>query len=38
MTVSTSTCKLYQSNGTEIPITCDSSTDNQNVTATMTGW
>lgn len=38
MTVSTSTCFLTQSNGTSIPVTCSSSTDNLNVTAAMTGW
>lgn len=38
LTVSTATCLLYFSNGTEIPVTCSSSTDNLNVTAVMTGW
>jgi len=38
MTVSTSTCFLYQSNGTQIPVSCASSTDNLNVTVSMSGW
>ena len=38
MAVSTSTCFLYFNNGTEIPVTCSSSTDNLNVTVAMTGW
>ena len=38
MTVSTSTCFLYLSNGTQIPVTCSSSTDNLNLTVAMTGW
>lgn len=38
MTVATSKCFLYDSNGTEIVVTCSSSTDNKNVTVTMTGW
>jgi hypothetical protein len=37
MTVSTNVCYLY-SNGTSIPVTCSSSTDNKNVTVAMTGW
>ena len=38
MTVATSTCSLAAANGTDIPVTCSSSTDNLNVTAAMTGW
>lgn len=38
MTISTSTCFLYFDNTTAIPVTCSSSTDNKNVTITMTGW
>lgn len=38
MTVATSTCFLYRSNGTAIPVTCSSSTDNLNLTVVMTGW
>jgi len=38
LTVATSTCSLTASNGTVIPVTCSSSTDNKNVTATLTGF
>ena len=38
MTVATDTCFLYFINGIQIPVTCTSSTDNLNVTVTMTGW
>jgi hypothetical protein len=38
LTVATSTCKLYLFNGTAIPVTCASSTDNKNVTITLTGF
>jgi hypothetical protein len=37
MTVSTDMCYLYGLNGL-IPSTCNSSTDNTNLTVTMTGW
>lgn len=38
MTVATNMCYLYYSNGTSIPVTCTSSSNNQNVTIAMTGW
>ena len=38
MTVSTNMCYLYRANGTLIPSTCSSSSDNKNLTVTMTGW
>jgi len=38
MTVATNICYLYQSNGTSIPVTCSSSSDNKNVTVSMSGW
>jgi hypothetical protein len=37
MTVATSTCFLTSSNGTSIPVSCSSSSDNTNVTATLLG-
>ena len=38
MTVATNVCYFYYSNGTSIPVTCTSSSDNKNVTVAMTGW
>jgi hypothetical protein len=38
MTVATSTCYLFLTNSTNIPITCSSSTDNRNVTISMSGF
>lgn len=38
LTVATSTCFLYFINGTAISVTCESSSDNKNVTVTMNGW
>lgn len=38
MTVSTNICYLYVANGTAIPVTCTSSSDNKNVTVAITGW
>lgn len=37
LTVSTSICYLTASNGTSIPVSCSSSSDNLNVTATLLG-
>ncbi len=37
LTVATNTCYLTSSNGTSIPVTCSSSTDNLNVTASLSG-
>jgi hypothetical protein len=38
MTVATNICYLSLSNGTSIPVTCSSSSDNKNVTVSMSGW
>jgi hypothetical protein len=38
LTVSTATCALYFGNGTQIPVVCASSSDNQNLTVNLTGW
>lgn len=38
MTVATNLCYLTMTNGTSIPVTCSSSSDNKNVTVIMTGW
>lgn len=38
MTVATNMCYLYLANSTSIPVTCVSSSDNKNVTVSLTGW
>ena len=38
MTIATKLCYLSMLNGTSIPVTCSSSSDNKNVTISMTGW
>jgi hypothetical protein len=38
MTVATSVCQLIHTNGTSLPVTCSSTSDNKNVTISMSGW
>lgn len=38
MTVDTNICYLSLTNGTSVPVTCSSSSDNKNVTVAMSGW
>ncbi len=38
MTVATDVCKMSFFNGTSIPVTCNSTQDNRNLTITLSGW
>jgi archaellum component FlaF (FlaF/FlaG flagellin family) len=38
MTVATNVCQFILTNGTNLPVTCTSTSDNKNVTISMSGW
>lgn len=38
MTVATNVCQVFHTNGTSLPVTCSSTSDNKNVTISMNGW
>jgi hypothetical protein len=38
MTVATDVCQVLHTNLTSLPVTCSSTSDNKNVTISMSGW